>query len=60
MKTLYIIIPVILLSVTGIKAQMPILVADDSMKVGKSNMPALSVTIPEADYEKTLKIESGY
>jgi DNA repair exonuclease SbcCD ATPase subunit len=56
MKTLYIIIPVILLSVTGIKAQMPILVADDSMKVGKSNMPALSVTIPEADYEKTLKI----
>jgi DNA repair ATPase RecN len=56
MKTLYTIILVILFSVTGIKAQMPILVADDSMKVGKSNMPALSVTIPEADYEKTLKI----
>lgn len=35
---------------------MPILVADDTMMIGKSNMPALSVTIPESDYEKTLKI----
>jgi chromosome segregation ATPase len=56
MKTLYPIILFVLFSSTGIKAQMPILVADDSLKIGKSSMPALSVTIPEADYEKALKI----
>jgi chromosome segregation ATPase len=56
MKSLYPIILFILFSLTGIKAQKPILVADDSMKIGKSTMPAISVTIPEADYEKTLKI----
>lgn len=40
---------------SGIFAQKPILVSEDSLKIGNSNLPALSVTIPEVDYEKTLK-----
>ncbi len=41
--------------VYGIKAQKPINVSADSLKIGNSLLPGLSVTIPEAGYEKTLK-----
>lgn len=48
----------------GIKAQMPVTVTTDSLSVGKSNLPAFSVNIPEAPYESNLKawikeLESG-
>ena len=48
----------------GIKAQMPVSVSADSLKVGKTSLPALMVTIPEVNYENTLKawikeLESG-
>lgn len=39
----------------GIKAQAPITLAEDSIKIGNSMLPGLSVTIPEASYENTLK-----
>jgi peptidoglycan hydrolase CwlO-like protein len=39
----------------GIFAQTPILVSEDSLKIGNSLLPALSVNIPEVEYEKTLK-----
>lgn len=44
-----------LIPFAGIKAQVPVIVAEDSLKIGNSLIPALSVTIPEAGYEKTLK-----
>ena len=44
-----------LIPFAGIKAQEPILVSEDSLKIGNSVLPGLSVTIPEAGYEKTLK-----
>lgn len=37
------------------KAQMPIVVSEDSIQIGKSVLPALSVTIPESEFDKTLK-----
>jgi chromosome segregation ATPase len=40
----------------GIKAQMPVTLTDDSLKIGKTNLPAISVTIPEVNYENTLKV----
>ena len=55
MKTLSTIVLFLLFSVAGIKAQKPIVVSGDSLAFGKSKMPAISVTIPEADYEKTFK-----
>jgi len=39
----------------GINAQKPVIVSEDSLKIGSSLIPGLSVTIPEADYDKTLK-----
>ena len=39
----------------GIKSQVPISVSQDSLKFGKSVIPGLTVNIPEANYEKTLK-----
>ena len=40
----------------GIKAQMPVTLTGDSMAIGKVNLPAISVTIPEVNYEYTLKV----
>jgi hypothetical protein len=37
------------------KAQMPIVLSEDSIQIGKSVLPALSVTIPESEFDKTLK-----
>ena len=53
-----------LIPILGIKGQKPITVSGDSLKFVKSSMPGLSVNIPEANYEKTLKtwiktLESG-
>jgi chromosome segregation ATPase len=45
----------LLISCTGIKAQKPILVSEDSITFGKGKLPGLSVIIPEVNYEKTLK-----
>ena len=64
MKHIYTLVVLILIPIAGMKAQMPIEVADAKLKIGSSEMPGLSVTIPEADYEKTLKewtklLESG-
>lgn len=55
MKSKFTLTLLILLPFFGVKAQLPILVSEDSLKFGKSMLPALSVTIPEAGYEKTLK-----
>ncbi len=64
MKTVYTFAFLFLILSIGIKAQMPILISDDSVKNGKNSFPGLTVTIPEANYEKTLKawvkaLESG-
>ncbi len=40
---------------TFTSAQMPIVVSEDSIRIGKSVLPALSVTIPESEFDKTLK-----
>jgi peptidoglycan hydrolase CwlO-like protein len=40
----------------GIKAQMPVTLTEDSLAIGKVNIPAISVTIPEVNYENTLKV----
>jgi hypothetical protein len=40
----------------GIKAQMPITLTEDSLLIGKTNLPSISVSIPEVNYENTLKI----
>jgi hypothetical protein len=40
----------------GLKAQMPVTLTDDSLKIGKTNLPSISVTIPEVNYENTLKV----
>ncbi len=39
----------------GINAQKPITISDDTLQIGKSVLPGMSVTIPEADYDKVLK-----
>lgn len=44
-----------LLPFVGINAQKPVIVSEDSLKIGNSLIPGLSVTIPEADYDKALK-----
>ncbi len=54
----------VLLPLAGIRAQMPIVIAEDNLQFGNSLMPALSVTIPEVEYDVTLKewiksLESG-
>ena len=46
----------ILIPFFGIKAQKPVIVSDDSLKIGNSLLPGLSVTIPEVNYDKTMKV----
>jgi len=45
---------VILIPLSGLRAQIPIIVSDDSLKIGKTLLPGLSVNIPESDFDKTL------
>jgi len=56
MKSKFTVVFLLLVPLFGIKGQKPITVLEDSIKIGNSNLPAVSVTIPEADYEKILKI----
>lgn len=55
MKTKYILAILVLIPFTGIKAQQPLLTMEDSLKVGNSYIPAISINIPEVSYDKTLK-----
>jgi chromosome segregation ATPase len=64
MKSLCTLAFLILAISSGIKAQMPVSVTEDSLKFGKTTLPGISVTIPEVNYENTLKawiknLESG-
>jgi hypothetical protein len=64
MKSLCTLTFLILTFCSVIKAQMPVSVTEDSLKLGKSTLPGISVTIPEVNYENTLKawtknLESG-
>lgn len=64
MKIRFTLIMLVLLPLAGIRAQMPIVIAEDNLQFGNSLMPALSVTIPEVEYDVTLKewiksLESG-
>lgn len=43
-----------LISFFSIKAQKPIIIAEDSLKIGNGLLPSISVLIPEVPYEKTL------
>jgi chromosome segregation ATPase len=56
MKSIFAFVLLAFISVNGIKAQMPVLTSADSLKLGKASLPAISVTIPEVNYENTLKI----
>ncbi len=48
MKSHFTLALLILIPFFGIKAQKPVIVSDDSLKIGNSLLPGLSVTIPEA------------
>jgi hypothetical protein len=56
MKTKFTIVLLVLIPFFGIRAQKPIIISDDSLKIGSSFLPGLSVTIPEVNYDKTLKV----
>jgi chromosome segregation ATPase len=56
MKSISTLVFLVFISSIGIKAQKPVLVSEDSLKIGKGRLPGLSVIIPEVNYEKTLKI----
>jgi chromosome segregation ATPase len=55
MKSIFTLLFLVLISFFGIKAQKPILVSEDSLNIGKGRLPALTVLIPEVNYDKTLK-----
>ncbi|MBN2666611.1 MAG: hypothetical protein JXR67_08880 [Bacteroidales bacterium] len=53
-----------LLPLIAVNSQKPIVLSEDSIQIGRSYLPSLSVTIPEADFDVVLKdwikeIESG-
>jgi hypothetical protein len=54
MKSNLILVLLILIPFSGIRSQIPIIVSDDSLKIGKNLLPGYSVNIPEADYDKIL------
>jgi chromosome segregation ATPase len=55
MKTKFTLIILVIIPFLGINAQKPIIVSEDTLQIGKSLVPGLSVTIPEVDFEKALK-----
>jgi len=55
MKIKFTLVILVLIPFLGINAQKPIIVSEDSLQIGKSILPGLSVTIPESDYDKALK-----
>jgi DNA repair exonuclease SbcCD ATPase subunit len=56
MKTKFTVVLLVLIPFFGIKAQKPIIISEDSLKIGNSFIPGLSVTIPEVNYDKALKV----
>jgi len=56
MKSIFTLVLLAFIAFSGIKAQMPVSVSADSLKLGKASLPAITVTIPEVNYENTLKI----
>jgi len=64
MKSVYTLVLLVSITCGGVNAQMPVKLSTDSLKLGKTGLPAISVTIPEVNYETTLKtwireLESG-
>jgi len=64
MKIKFSILFFLLLPFLAVNAQKPIILGEDSIQIGKSVLPCLSVTIPEADFDVVLKdwikqLESG-
>ena len=55
MKSFTAIILLLFISCMGIRAQKPVLVLEDSLRISKALLPGLFVSIPEVNYEKTLK-----
>jgi chromosome segregation ATPase len=55
MKQLITLALLIALQCFGVRAQLPIVLSDDTIAIGTSSMPAISVDIPEVDYDKALK-----
>jgi peptidoglycan hydrolase CwlO-like protein len=56
MKSRFAFALLLLIPFFAIKAQKPIIVSEDSLKIGNSILPGLSVTIPEVNYDKALKV----
>ena len=64
MKKSLLFVLLICIPAIGMKAQKPILILEDSLKVGNTLLPGITVVIPEVPYERTLKawikeLESG-
>jgi hypothetical protein len=55
MKTLILSVVLTLISCAWSIAQKPIIMSEDSLKIGNGMLPAISVIIPEVQYDKTLK-----
>lgn len=55
MKSLYALTMLALLPFFSLSAQKPVQVYEDSLLIGNSVLPAISVNIPEVDYDKALK-----
>jgi chromosome segregation ATPase len=55
MKSIYLIQILLVVLCIDINAQKPIQLSEDSINFGKKILPGVSVTIPEAEYEETLK-----
>lgn len=55
MKSKLLLVFLILIPLSGLRAQIPINVSDDSLKIGKTLLPGLSVNIPESDFDKTIE-----
>ncbi len=55
MKTICLTIILTLISCVWTNAQKPIIMSEDSIKIGNGMLPAISVLIPEVEYDKVLK-----
>jgi hypothetical protein len=55
MKSIFSFIIIMIFSCICVKAQKPISVTEESLSFGKGTFPCLTVTIPEVNYENTMK-----
>ncbi|HBE40093.1 MAG TPA: hypothetical protein DDW27_02610 [Bacteroidales bacterium] len=53
MRIHFLLLSAALISFTGINAQKPILIMEDTLKIGSNKYPGISVLIPEVEYAKT-------